>query len=43
MQVALEVLPNKGVGRAYAKVIDDASSESLRTLFDEHISKMLKS
>lgn len=37
--MALEVLPGKGVGRAYAKVIDDASAESLRTLFDEHISK----
>lgn len=37
VQVALEILPGKGVGRAYAKVIDDASSKSLQQLFDEHI------
>ena len=39
VQVALEVLPGKGVGRAYARVIDNASSQSLRPLFEEHISK----
>lgn len=39
VQVALEVLPGKGVGRAYARVIQDASAKSLRPLFDEHISK----
>lgn len=39
VQVALEVLPGKGVGRAYARVIDDASAKSLKPLFDEHISK----
>lgn len=39
VQVALEVLPGKGVGRAYARVIQDASAQSLRPLFDEHISK----
>lgn len=39
VQVALEVLPGKGVGRAYARVIDDASAKSLRPLFDDHISK----
>lgn len=39
VEVALEILPGRGVGRAYAKVIDDASAKSLRLLFDEHISK----
>ena len=39
VQVALEILPGKAVGRAYARVIDDASAKSLRPLFDEHISK----
>lgn len=39
VQVALEVLPGKGVGRAYAKVIDDASAASLKVLFEEHISR----
>ena len=39
VQVALEVLLGKGVGRAYARVIDDASAKSLRRLFDGHISK----
>lgn len=39
VQVALEVLPGRGVGRAYAKVIDDASATSLKVLFDEHISR----
>lgn len=36
--VALEIVPN-GMGRAYAEVIDDASSKSLRGFFDRHISK----
>ena len=39
VQVALEVLPGKGVGRAYARVIDDASAKSLSPLFAEHIAK----
>lgn len=39
VQVALEVMPGKGVGRAYARVIDDASSKSLQYLFDEHIAR----
>lgn len=39
VQVALEVIPGKGVGRAYARVIDDASSKSLQCLFDEHIAR----
>lgn len=37
--VALEVIPGKGVGRAYARVIDDASAKSLRPIFEGHISK----
>ncbi len=40
--VALEVIPGKGVGRAYARVIPDASAKSLRPLFDDHISKDAK-
>lgn len=39
VQVALEVLPGKGVGRAYARVIEDASAKSLKPLFVEHISQ----
>jgi transposase-like protein len=39
--VALEIVQD-GVGRAYAKVIDDASSESFRPFFTEHISKDAK-
>lgn len=39
VQVALEILPGKGVGRAYAKVIEDASAKSLRPLFEQHIAK----
>lgn len=36
--VALEI-KDKGVGRAYAKVIEDASDDSFRPFFEEHISK----
>ena len=39
VQVALEVIPGKVVGRAYARVIDDASSKSLQCLFDEYVAK----
>lgn len=39
VQVTLEVLLGKGVGRAYAKVIEDASAKSLKPLFIDHISK----
>lgn len=36
--VALEIIP-EGVGRAYAEVIDNASSKTLRGFFLRHISK----
>lgn len=36
--VALEIR-DKGVGRAYAKVIDNASAESFRPFFEDYISK----
>lgn len=39
--VALEIVQD-GVGRAYAKVIEDASSDSFRPFFFEHISKDAK-
>ena len=37
--VALEKLPFNGVGRAYAQIIEDASSNSFRPFFEDHISK----
>jgi len=37
--VALEKLPFNGVGRAYAQIIEDASSNSFRPFFENHISK----
>jgi hypothetical protein len=30
---------NENLGRAYARVIDDASAESLKTIFEKHIAK----
>lgn len=39
VQVALEVIPGKGVGRAYARVIDNASAKSLRPLLLDHVSR----
>ena len=38
VMVAIEIVP-KGVGRAYAEVIDDASSKTLRGFFNRRISK----
>ena len=38
VQVALEVMPGKGVGRAYARVIDNASAQSLKPLLLDHVS-----
>lgn len=40
--VALEVLDNGGVGRAYGQFIDDASAISFRPFFDKYISKEAK-
>ena len=37
--VALEILDKAGVGRAYAKVIDNASGEEFKPFFNDHISK----
>lgn len=37
--VALEKLNDEGVGRAYAQIIDNASSTSFRPFFEAHISK----
>ena len=37
--VALEKLHGEGVGRAYAQIIDNASSTSFRPFFEAHISK----
>jgi transposase-like protein len=37
--VALEKLPNVGVGRAYAQIIENASNTSFRPFFEAHISK----
>ncbi len=40
--VALEVLDNGGVGRAYGQFIDDASATSFRPFFEKYISKDAK-
>ncbi len=40
--VALEIISGKGVGRAYARVIPDASAKLLRLLFKDYISKDAK-
>ena len=40
--VALEVLNNGGVGRAYGQLINDASAKSFRPFFDKYISKDAK-
>ena len=37
--VALEILGNGGVGRAYGQIIDDASASSFRPFFQKFISK----
>jgi len=37
--VALEVLGEKGVGRAYAQIIESASADAFRPFFETHISK----
>jgi transposase-like protein len=37
--VALEILPNGGAGRAYAKMIKSASAKEFRPFFASHISK----
>lgn len=37
--MALEKLPYKSVGRAYAQIIEDTSSHSFRPFFEDHISK----
>lgn len=37
--IALEILPFNGVGRAYARIIEDASNISFRPFFEDHISK----
>ena len=37
--VALEKLPFNGVGRAYAQIIENASNNSFRPFFEDHISK----
>lgn len=36
--VALEKLPNNGVGKGYAQIIDDASNILFRPFFEAHIS-----
>lgn len=36
--VALEILDNGGVGRAYAKVIENASAQEFKPFFNDHIS-----
>jgi len=40
--VALEILGNKGVGRAYAKVIESASAIEFTPFFNDHISQDAK-
>jgi hypothetical protein len=40
--VALEILEGKGVGRAYAKVIERASGTEFKPFFNAHISKNAK-
>lgn len=40
--VALEVLDNGGVGRAYGQFIDDASAASFRPFFDKYVSREAK-
>jgi transposase-like protein len=40
--VALEVLEDKGVGRAYAQVIENASGDEFRPFFDTYIKKDAK-
>lgn len=37
--VALEILGNKGVGRAYAQIIESASADEFRPFFSSYISK----
>ena len=37
--VAIEILDNGGVGRAYGQFIDDASAASFRPFFDKYISR----
>jgi hypothetical protein len=40
--VALEILGEKGVGRAYAQVIENASAKEFNPFFDSYISKEAK-
>jgi hypothetical protein len=40
--IALEILGEKGVGRAYAKVIESASAKEFKPFFNDYISQNAK-